>query len=75
MDCACQSQKNLGLPITEQQIDSMLEALDKIDLAHAEEYEKKFRHDVMAHIHAFGDLCPEARGDHPPGSDLLFCHR
>jgi adenylosuccinate lyase len=55
-------QKKLGLPISESQINAMLEALDKIDLARAEEYEKKFRHDVMAHIHAFGDLCPEARG-------------
>jgi adenylosuccinate lyase len=56
------AQKNLGLPITSRQIESMLDAFDKIDLTRAEEYEKKFRHDVMAHIHAFGDLCPEARG-------------
>jgi adenylosuccinate lyase len=55
-------QKTLGLAITDRQIDAMLDALEKIDLARAEEYEKKFRHDVMAHIHAFGDLCPEARG-------------
>jgi adenylosuccinate lyase len=55
-------QKKLGLPITDQQIDAMLEALENIDLTSAEEYEKKFRHDVMAHIHAFGDLCPEAKG-------------
>ncbi len=55
-------QKTLGLPITDRQIDSMLDALEKIDLKRAEEYEEKFRHDVMAHIHAFGDLCPEARG-------------
>jgi adenylosuccinate lyase len=55
-------QKKLGLPISDRQITSMLDALDKIDLVRAEEYEKKFRHDVMAHIHAFSDLCPEARG-------------
>ncbi len=55
-------QKTLGLPITDRQIDAMLDALEKIDLKRAEEYEEKFRHDVMAHIHAFGDLCPEARG-------------
>jgi adenylosuccinate lyase len=55
-------QKKLGMPISDRQIASMLDALDKIDIARAEEYEKKFRHDVMAHIHAFGDLCPEARG-------------
>jgi adenylosuccinate lyase len=55
-------QKKLGLAISDLQINSMLDALEKIDIARAEEYEKKFRHDVMAHIHAFGDLCPDARG-------------
>jgi adenylosuccinate lyase len=56
------AQKKMGLPITDRQIDAMLDALEKIDLARAEEYERKFRHDVMAHIHAFGDVSPEARG-------------
>ena len=56
------SQKGLGLPITDRQIAELEKAVDKIDIAKAEEYEKKFRHDVMAHIHAFGDACPEARG-------------
>lgn len=56
------SQKQLGLPITEKQIHDLENASEKIDLNAAEEYEKKFRHDVMAHIHAFGDLCPNARG-------------
>ncbi len=56
------SQKTLGLPITDGQIAELLDAAEKIDLTTAEEYEKKFRHDVMAHIHAFGDLCPDARG-------------
>lgn len=56
------SQQALGLPITSAQIAELQKAQDKIDLAKAEEYEKKFRHDVMAHIHAFGDLCPSAKG-------------
>lgn len=56
------AQKTLGLPISDKQIAEMQGALEKIDLASAEEYEKKFRHDVMAHIHAFSDACPEARG-------------
>lgn len=55
-------QKQLGLKITDEQIQSLQEASEKIDLLKAEEYEKKFRHDVMAHIHAFGDQCPNARG-------------
>lgn len=56
------SQKALGLSITDKQIEELEKAKSKIDLSAAEEYEKKFRHDVMAHIHAFGDLCPEAKG-------------
>lgn len=56
------SQKTLGLPITDKQIAELKSAETKIDLSTAEEYEKKFRHDVMAHIHAFGDLCPDAKG-------------
>lgn len=56
------AQKALGLPITDKQIAQLEGAAEKIDLKTAEEYEKKFRHDVMAHIHAFGDLAPEARG-------------
>ena len=56
------SEQALGLPITDQQIAELKHAETKIDLAKADEYEKKFRHDVMAHIHAYGDLCPEAKG-------------
>lgn len=56
------AQKQLGLPISSEQIKSMEDAAEKIDFVKATEYEKKFRHDVMAHIHAFGDACPEARG-------------
>jgi adenylosuccinate lyase len=36
--------------------------VDDIDFAKAAAYEKRFRHDVMAHVHAYGDVCPEARG-------------
>ncbi len=56
------AQKTLGLPITEAQIAQMQKEEGNLNLAAAETYEKKFRHDVMAHIHAFGDLCPEAKG-------------
>lgn len=54
-------EKKLGLPITQSQISSMQHCIENIDFAKIAEYEKKFRHDVMAHIHAFGDLCPEAK--------------
>ncbi|MBI5866521.1 MAG: adenylosuccinate lyase, partial [Planctomycetes bacterium] len=57
-----EAQKELGLPIRESQIRAMRNAVDDIDFAAAAEYEKQTRHDVMAHIHAFGDAAPAARG-------------
>ncbi|NBB95774.1 MAG: adenylosuccinate lyase [Planctomycetes bacterium] len=54
-------QQQLGLDITDEQLTEMREHLDDIDFAAAEAYEKQFRHDVMAHIHAFGDVAPAAR--------------
>jgi len=56
-----ESQKALGLEITDGQIRQMAEHLDDIDFQKASEYEGKLRHDVMAHIHAFGDVAPKAR--------------
>ncbi len=56
-----EAQKALGLPITDAQLNQMGEHLDDIDFEKAAQYEKKFRHDVMAHIHTFGDAVPEAR--------------
>ena len=44
-----------------EQIEAMRRHLDDIDFARVGEYEQRFRHDVMAHIHAFADVCPEAR--------------
>jgi adenylosuccinate lyase len=51
----------LGLPITEAQLDDLRAQVDDIDFAAAAAYEKKLRHDVMAHVHAYGDACPAAR--------------
>ncbi|MBS0624694.1 MAG: adenylosuccinate lyase [Verrucomicrobia bacterium] len=55
------AQQKLGLKISQKQIDQMKAHVDKIDFDAVHEYEKKFRHDVMAHIHAFGDQCPDAK--------------
>ena len=55
------AQKKLGLPISDPQINEMQAAVNDIDFEKINEYEKKLRHDVMAHIHAFGDACPMAR--------------
>jgi adenylosuccinate lyase len=56
-----EAQQQLGLEITDEQIDSMRRHVDDIDFTAAAGYEKKLRHDVMAHIHAFGDVAPAAR--------------
>ncbi|MCD7802643.1 MAG: adenylosuccinate lyase [Clostridiales bacterium] len=51
----------LGLPITQEQINEMEANVDNVDFEAAARYEKELRHDVMAHIHAWGDQCPKAR--------------
>lgn len=56
-----ESQAELGLPITPEQIAEMKAQISNIDWEKAAEYEKRFRHDVMAHVHTFGDVCPTAR--------------
>jgi adenylosuccinate lyase len=54
-------QRKLGLAIPEQALSEMAAHLDDVDLDKAKSYERRFRHDVMAHIHAFGDQAPAAR--------------
>ncbi len=54
------AEKKLGLKITQAQIGQMAKHLDDINFDKAANYEKKFRHDVMAHIHTFGDAAPKA---------------
>ncbi|MHC4458018.1 MAG: adenylosuccinate lyase [Planctomycetota bacterium] len=54
------AQKKLGLNITQAQINEMAKHLDDIDFKKAGQYEKKFRHDVAAHIYTFGDAAPKA---------------
>ena len=54
------AQKKLGLDIKQTQINQMAAHLDDIDFNRAARYEKKFRHDVMAHIHTFADSAPKA---------------
>lgn len=55
-----ESEKELGLNITDEQLDEMRSNLDNIDFELAKKKEKEFRHDVMAHIHTFGTCCPKA---------------
>lgn len=57
-----EAQKELGLPIEEAQLDEMRAQIENIDYALAKTKEKEFRHDVMAHIHTYGEVCPSAKG-------------
>jgi adenylosuccinate lyase len=56
-----EAEAELGLPITNEQIAELRAHTDAIDFQAAEKYERKLRHDVMAHVHAYGDQCPAAR--------------
>ncbi|MDN5311528.1 MAG: adenylosuccinate lyase [Thermoanaerobacteraceae bacterium] len=56
-----EAEKELGLPITREQIDEMKSHVSDINFDDAEEFEKNTRHDVMAHVLAFGKQCPKAK--------------
>ena len=56
-----EAQKELGLPITQQQIDEMISKKDDVNYEVAQREEKLVRHDVMAHVHAYGEQCPRAK--------------
>ena len=56
-----ESEKQLGLNITDAQIEELKAHIYDIDYEKEAEYESKLRHDVMAHIYAYGDVCPDAR--------------
>lgn len=57
-----ETEKELGLAITEEQIAEMRSAIEDIDFERARVLEKELRHDVMAHVHAYGERCPKAAG-------------
>ena len=54
------AEMELGLPVTAEQVAELEAHLTDIDYEKAAQYEKKLRHDVMAHVHTYGDLCPKA---------------
>lgn len=56
-----EAERALGLGISEEQIAALHAHVDAIDFAAAQAYERRFRHDVMAHIHTYGDAAPVAR--------------
>lgn len=57
-----ETEKELGLPITEEQIEELKAHADDINYETAKEREKQVRHDVMSHVYAYGQQCPKAKG-------------
>ena len=56
-----ESEQALGVPIPDEAIAQMRAHLNDIDFTAVAAYERRFRHDVMAHVHAFGDVAPAAK--------------
>lgn len=56
------AEMKLGLDITPEQVAELEANVDNIDFAVAEAREKEVRHDVMAHVYAYGQVCPSAKG-------------
>lgn len=57
-----ESEKELGLNITDEQIEELKSHIDDINYEVAEKREKEVRHDVMSHVYAYGVQCPKAKG-------------
>ena len=57
-----EAEKDLGLPISKKQLAEMRQHLDDIDYATVRRYERRLRHELMAHLRAWGEQCPSARG-------------
>ena len=57
-----ETEKELGLPITQEQIDELKAHQDDINYDVAKERERLVRHDVMSHVYAYGQQCPNAKG-------------
>ena len=55
-----ESEMELGLPVTQEQVDEMKAHAEDFDYAKADAYERQVRHDVMAHVKTFGDAAPKA---------------
>lgn len=56
-----QAQCDLGFPVAQQQVDELRAHRDEFDWQRVAELERELRHDVMAHVHHFGELAPRAR--------------
>ena len=67
-----ETEKELGLPITQEQIDELKAHKDDINYDVAKERERQVRHDVMSRI-CIWCAVPEGKGNHPSGCNFLLC--
>jgi len=56
-----EAERELGLPISAEQVEELRATKDRLDLDAAARHERELRHDVMAHVHAWGEVAPKAR--------------
>ena len=54
-----EAEQELGINISDEQLQELRDHQDAIDFDKAADYEKQLRHDVMAHVHTYGDACPD----------------
>ena len=66
------AEMELGLPVTQDQVEELEAHIEDIDYDLAVREEKRLRHDVMAHIHAYGAQCPKAMPIIHLGACLLY---
>ncbi len=67
-----EAERELGVSVPERAIAAMRAARDRVDLERVAEIEAELRHDVMAHVHHFGEVAPEARGHIHLGATSCF---
>ena len=70
-----ESQRELGLEISAEQVAQLAEAVEDIDFEVVAAYERELRHDVMAHVHAYGDRCPTSDRARRTTSPRIFTRR
>jgi adenylosuccinate lyase len=67
-----EAERELGAPVTREQIDALVRTRDTIDLARVAVIERETRHDVVAHIKAWGEVCPEGKPIIHLGATSMF---
>lgn len=68
-----ETEAELGLPISEEQIAELKAAKDDINYDVAKAREKEVRHDVMSHVYGLRPAVSDSKGHHPSGSHILLC--